>query len=309
MATSARPGVIIDTDPGTDDAIALLMALGCPGWDVVGLTTVGGNVRLARAIRNTLAILEYVGRTDIPVFRGSARPLLGRFEYAYDFHGPGGLANTRLPAQTTPLASVGAVEYLARQMTQADHQPSFVALGPLTNLARLLGSYPQVGLVMRPLVVMGGAVGVPDSVLPRGSEFNFRGDPLAAQRVLSSGVPVTLVHLGACLQVGLQRSGLPRLVDCGRLGRLAARILANWFRLHPDRETYQLPDPLAVAVAIDPQVVRVEPTRLKVRIGGDGRRGETTVEAQGSEVALAVEVDQERYYRLLHWCLGEGRNP
>ena len=304
--TGQRPAVIIDCDPGTDDAVALLMALGSKSWRVQALTTVGGNVELSRATRNTLAILEHLGRTDVPVVPGASRPLSGRYEYAYEFHGPGGMANTRLPKPTTSPAQGNAVDYLAEQLSRPGDRPKVVAVGPLTNVARLLARHPKVTDTLEGLVVMGGAVGVPDTVLPHGSEFNFRGDPLAAHRVFQSGVPlITLVHLGACLQVGLQREDMPRLEACGPLGRLAARIVSNWFRVHPDRESYHLPDPLAIAVAIDPSVVRLEPTRLSVRVEGNSRLGETLPDPEGCEVMLATEVDQERYYRLLYRCLGE----
>ena len=308
---TTKPSVIIDCDPGTDDAVALLMALGTEAWKgawrVDAFTTVGGNVELARATRNTLAILEYVGRADIPVVPGASRPLSGRYEYAYGFHGPGGMANTRLPKATTEPAQGTAVDYLASALSRAHDQPKVVAVGPLTNVARLLARHPSVANALAGLVVMGGAVNVPERVLPHGSEFNFRGDPLAAHRVLTSGTPLTLVHLGACLQVGLSRADMSRLAACGPLGRLAARIVSNWFRVHPDRETYHLPDPLAIAVAIDPTVVRLEPTRLSVRVEGETRLGETLPDPEGSKVMLAVEVDQERYYRLLYRCLGEGQ--
>ena len=305
--TSSRPAVIIDCDPGTDDAVALLMALGTTTWQVQVFTIVGGNVEMSRGTRNTLAILEHVGRTDIPVFRGASRPMSGRYEYAYGFHGPGGLANTRLPNPRTPPAQGDAVDYLASAFSIPD-PPRLVAVGPLTNVARLLARHPGVVGSLQGLVVMGGAVGVPDAVLPHGSEFNFRGDPLAAHRVLTSGVPLTLVHLGACLQVGLTREDMPRVAACGPLGRLAARIVSNWFRVHPDRDTYHLPDPLAIAVAIDPSIVRLEPAHLSVRIEGDTRLGETLPDPEGSQVFLATEVDRERYYRLLYQCLGEGQN-
>ena len=306
-ATTPLPEVVIDTDPGTDDAVALLMALGCTSWKVTGLTTVGGNVELARATRNTLALLEYAGRRDVPVARGASRPLSGRYEYAYYFHGPGGMANTRLPSPATAPVMDNAVDYLAGRLSQEGVPPRVVAVGPLTNIARLLARHPGVANALGGLVVMGGAVGVPDSVLPHGSEFNFRGDPLAAQRVLASGVPLTLVHLGACLQVGLRRDDLPRVAACGPLGRLAGRIVANWFRVHPERDTYHLPDPLAIAVAIDPSIARLEPARLSVRVDGEARLGETLPDPAGNEVMLATEVDQERYYRLLYQCLGERR--
>ena len=306
-ATADRPSVVIDCDPGTDDAVALLMALGTDAWRVQALTIVGGNVELSRGTRNTLAILEHVGRTEIPVVRGASRPLSGRYEYAYGFHGPGGMANTRLPKPQAAPAEGDAVDYLANQLSTND-PPRAIAVGPLTNIARLLARHPSVTSALGDLVVMGGAVGVPDTVLPHGSEFNFRGDPLAAHNVFASGVPLTLVHLGACLQVGLGREDMPRLEACGPLGRLAGRIVSNWFLVHPDRDIYHLPDPLAIAVAIDPTIARLQPTRLKVRVEGGRRLGETIPDPEGHEVLLVTEVDKERYYRLLYRCLGEGRD-
>ena len=303
--TVKKPSVVIDCDPGTDDAVALLMALGTDAWRVQALTIVGGNVELSRGTRNTLALLEHVGRTEIPVVRGASKPLSGRYEYAYGFHGPAGMANTRLPKPKAAPAQSNAVDYLASQLSTND-PPRVVAVGPLTNIARLLARQPTVASALRDLVVMGGAVGVPDTVLPHGSEFNFRGDPLAAHRVLASGIRPTLVHLGACLQVGLECGDMPRLESCGPLGRLAARIVSNWFRVHPDREVYHLPDPLAIAIAIDPTIVRLEPTLLSVRVEGESRLGETLPDPGGHEVLLVTEVDQERYYRLLYACLGEG---
>lgn len=304
-ATTNRRPVIIDCDPGTDDAVALLMALGTGAWQVQALTIVGGNVELSRGTRNTLALLEHVGRTEIPVVRGASRPLSGRYEYAYGFHGLGGMANTRLPKPKTVPSRGNAVDYLANQLS-GGCPPRVIAVGPLTNIARLLARHPTMAGALEDLVVMGGAVGVPDTVLPHGSEFNFRGDPLAAHNVFASNIPLTLVHLGACLQVGLQREDMPRLQACGPLGRLAARVVSNWFRVHPDREVYHLPDPLAIAVAIDPTIVRLEPTRLSVRVEGESRLGETLPDPEGSEVMLVTEVDEERYYRLLYQCLGEG---
>lgn len=302
-----RHSVIIDCDPGTDDAVALLMALGSDSWQVQALTIVGGNVELSRGTRNALALLQHVGRSEIPVVRGASRPLAGRYQYAYEFHGPGGMANTRLLGSKTPPAQGNAVDYLASQLS-GSKPPRIVAVGPLTNIAGVIQLHPSATQALQGLIVMGGAVGVPDTVLPHGSEFNFRGDPLAAHRVIASGVRLTLVHLGACLQVGLRRDDMPRLEACGPLGRLAARIVSNWFRVHPDREAYHLPDPLAIAVAIDPTVVRLEPTRLSVRVEGESRLGETLPDPGGTEVLLVTEVDQERYYQLLYRCLGEVRS-
>ncbi|MFQ6029927.1 MAG: nucleoside hydrolase, partial [Dehalococcoidia bacterium] len=133
--------VIIDTDPGVDDAIAILLALASPDLEILGLTSVGGNVPRARATRNALVLLEYARRGDVPVAAGGSRPLRGKFPYAYHFHGKGGLSR-RLPEPRTKAIAAGAVDFLAEQLRRHPKQIDLVALGPLTNLARLERRHP-----------------------------------------------------------------------------------------------------------------------------------------------------------------------
>jgi purine nucleosidase len=200
--------LIIDTDPGVDDAIAILMALACPDVEVLGLTTVGGNVALSRATRNSLALLEYAGRTEVPVLRGAARPLRGRFYYSHHFHQASGLTR-RLPRPRSTASPETAVDFLADQLRRYPGRVTLAALGPLTNLARLLRRDPVALCQAASLVVMGGAVNVPGNVTPH-AEFNFSSDPLAAREVLACGVPLTLVDLGACRRVFITREGAAR---------------------------------------------------------------------------------------------------
>ena len=256
--------VIIDTDPGTDDAVALLMALAPAGrdaLDVAGITTVGGNASLARTTRNTLAILEHIGRTDITVAGGASRPLRGRFPYAYSFHGPGGLS-VRLPSPKMLPDPRGAVELL-REVLAGPEPVTLIALGPLTNVARLLMQHPETARGIAQLVVMGGAVGVPGNITPH-AEFNFYSDPQAAREVLSSGLQITLVDLAVCRRAVLPRQDVARLHDAGREGKLAGNLLENWFWRHPEAGTFDLCDPLAVAVAMEPDILDMGPGRVEV---------------------------------------------
>ena len=256
--------VIIDTDPGVDDAIALLMALACPTLDIIGITTVGGNVPLARATRNTLALLEYAGRPDIPVYRGASRPLRGRFPYAREVHSPSGLTR-RLPNPTlTPAnANANAVPFLADALSAAPDAITIIALGPLTNLARLLRRHPAAFRQAAHIVVMGGGVNCPGNVTPY-AEFNFYSDPTAARLVMESGAPITLVDLAACRQVYLTRTELSGITADSPDGQLAAELLDGWFRNDADRERFNLYDPLAVAAATDPAVLRTRRVALTV---------------------------------------------
>ena len=182
--------VIIDTDPGVDDLLAILLAFNSSELQVDALTTVGGNCSLADATRNALRTLEVAARPDIPVYKGAARPLKGRYEYARYFHGPRGLTG-RLPEPRIAAAhdAVGAV---ASRIESARTPITLIALGPLTNVARLIMRHPDAAKSISTLVVMGGAVDVPGNVTPY-AEFNTYSDPEAAEIVFRSGLDVRLI--------------------------------------------------------------------------------------------------------------------
>ena len=259
--------VIIDTDPGVDDAIAILMALADPGFRVLGLTATAGNVPLARAARNALALLEYAGRGDIPTHKGAARPLRGRYPYARHIHSPSGLT-APLPEPTLTASATPAVPFLAQTLTAMPGAVTVIALGPLTNLARLLLDHPDALRSAARIIVMGGAVDTPGNATPH-AEFNFYSDPAAARLVIASGIPLTLIDLAACRQVYLPRSGLDNIKSAGRksagrLGELAARLLAGWFAKDPARRQFHLYDPLAVIAAVAPDALPLRTVTLEI---------------------------------------------
>ena len=263
--------VIIDTDPGVDDALAILMALAAPALNVIGVTATAGNVPLARATRNALALLEYAGRGDIPVYRGAARPVRGRYAYAREVHSAAGLTYP-IPEPTTAAAGTGAVSYLAETLRERPGEVAVIALGPLTNLARLLRRHPDALPGAARIIIMGGAVNAPGNVTPA-AEFNFYSDPTAARIVMESGLPMTLVDLGACRQVYLTRAdgddigggtGSGNGGAGSRRATLAAGLLAGWFRRDPARERFHLYDPLAVIAALEPAILRLRPVTLAI---------------------------------------------
>jgi purine nucleosidase/pyrimidine-specific ribonucleoside hydrolase len=254
--------VIIDTDPGVDDAVALLMALSCPQFVIRGFTTTAGNVPLARATRNTLALLQFLGRADPPVFRGAARPMRGRFAYARHIHSPSGLTR-RLPEPKTAPAGAGAVRFLADTLNASPGRVTVIALGPLTNLARLRRDHPSAFWNIGRLVVMGGAVEAPGNATAH-AEFNFFSDPTAAKRVIESGLPLTLVDLAVCRKVYVTRSEAGGLSSQSRAGKLAAELLGGWFAKDDQRERFNLYDPLAVATAVNPGVLKTREVTLAV---------------------------------------------
>ncbi len=290
------PRIIIDTDPGVDDAIAILMALAAPSVEVAGLTVVGGNVPQARGLRNALALLDYAGRRRIPVCRGSNRPLTGKFPYATHFHGNSGITR-RLPELTSRPAAPGAVDFLAAQLAAQPGRITLVALGPLTNLARLERQRPGALSAAAALVVMGGSVDAPGNATPH-AEFNFYSDPLAAKEVLDTGVPLTLVDLAACRQVALARAAAFALKSRHPLGRLAVEIVQNWFKVDAGRERLFFYDQLALAVALRPAVMTTRQAALTVATEGP-EVGATRTATQDGAVAVTDVVDTQRFFALL----------
>lgn len=264
--TSSQPvvpePVVIDTDPGVDDAIALLMALSSPQLDVVGLTTTAGNVPIGPATRNALAILESVGRTDIPVARGATRPIRGRYAYAREVHTAEGLTHP-LPAPVTRTIDTGAVQFLSATLRANPGAVTVVALGPLTNLARLHRDQPSVLPQAKRLLVMGGAVHASGNVTAH-AEFNFYSDPTAARMVIESGIPISLVDLAPCQQVFLTREDVEASRPVTDAGILAEQLMAGWFGQDPKRGRFYMYDPLTLVAGLAPQTMKFRPVTMTV---------------------------------------------
>jgi inosine-uridine nucleoside N-ribohydrolase len=290
--------LIIDTDPGVDDAVAILMALAVPKIKILGLTTVGGNVPLARTTRNALALLQAAGRSDVPVAKGASRPLRGRFKYAPQFHGPGGLSH-RLPDPSVGPVTKGAVEFLYDQVTADEPgEVTVVALGPLTNIAQLFWERPFALEQAKNIIVMGGAVNAPGNVTPK-AEFNIYSDPVAAEVVIASGLPITLVDLAACRQVGISREQAMGLRSDHPMGRLTLNMLQGWFRKEPSRQRFEFYDPLAMAIALEPAIATVTKVDLDVGLEENESWGETSESGGPGEITLPLEVNSTRFFGLL----------
>ena len=294
--------LIIDTDPGVDDAVAIFMALANPGVELLGLTSVGGNVPLARTTRNSLALLQAVGRSDIPVAKGASRPLRGKFKYAPQFHGPGGLSLI-LPDPAVGAITEGAVEFLYEQLTNSEPgEVILVALGPLTNLATLFWEHPVALEQAKNIVVMGGAVNAPGNVTAK-AEFNIYSDPVAAEVVFSSGLPNSLIDLAACRQVSINREQAIRLHSNHPIGNLTSKMLQSWFSKHPNRERFEFYDPLAIAMALDPAIGTVTKVDLEVGLEENDSWGVTSESGGPGEIALLIDVDTSRFFSLLEGLL------
>jgi purine nucleosidase len=286
--------VIIDTDPGTDDALALMMALNSPDLAVEGITTVGGNATLSETTENALRLMEYLEGPDcsIPIAVGTDRPLHGSYTHAYHVHGSDGLG-IALPAPTLRTHNMNAVDFLRDRVSASPGQLTLIAIGPLTNVAAALDNRPDIAEAVPEIIVMGGAVGVRGNITPH-AEFNIHEDPWAANAVFESGIPVTLVGLDVTHQTFMHRRDGPQWFEGdSKSAQLGNSILTDRFRELDGEDEFHLHDPLAVAAAIEPDVLTCRAASVSVVTDGEERGGTVANYGEGS-VKVAVGVDVER---------------
>lgn len=271
-----RLKIILDVDTGADDALAILLAVGSPEVDLLGCTSVAGNVPVEQTTLNTLAVLETAGRKDVPVARGAAHPLTRRLTTATYFHGPKGLGQAEVPAPEGQPLVQAAPAFLVEMANKFQSELILVATGPLTNLALALLIDPNFGRKLKKLVIMGGAVRCPGNITPA-AEANFYNDPEAAQAVLQSGANIILVGLDVTDQAILSWSELAHLdeiqVSLAPAPRLALDILRFYCLTHGAGGGAHLHDPLALGIAIWPELVQTEKMQVEVETAGKLTRG------------------------------------
>lgn len=272
--------LIIDCDPGIDDMMALLVACASPEVELLGVGTVAGNVDVDTATGNALSVLALAGRSDVPVARGCARPLVrARRQPDSPAHAVGGLGGARLPAPVAVAAREHAVELLARLTAPPARPVTLVAVGPLTNVALFYALYPELAARLERLVVMGGAIGV-GNVTPA-AEFNVWSDPEAAFRVLTCAglpraVPTTLVGLDVTVRTVLTSGDRERVRRAGPIGELAANALDGYAHGLPGGGV-PVHDAVAVVEAIRPGLVVTDPAMVEVDCGPGPSVGNTLV--------------------------------
>ncbi len=294
--------IVLDCDPGHDDAIALLLALASPEVELVGVTTVAGNATLEQTTANALRVLELAGRADVPVAAGAARPLVRERDVAAHVHGETGLDGPELPEPAGAPVEEHAVELLAREIRARQGRLTLVATGPLTNVALLLALHPDA----RPerVVLMGGAVG--EGNRTPAAEFNIWADPEAAHRVFTSGLDVTMLGLDVTHQAIVTPALADELRAAGRIGTFVAELVEFYARFHkrlyPELGGSPMHDPLAVAHVIRPGLVDTRPAHIEVDCGWGEGRGRTNVDWRGrhdgrepnAQVGLGLDADAFR---------------
>lgn len=285
--------MILDVDTGVDDAVAIALAVAREA-NLIGVTTVAGNVPVADATRNSLDVLSWLGREDIPVHRGASRPLVATYHDATHVHGGKGLGSWTPPASTTGEASLPGPAFILQNAERHPGDLVLVTLGPLTNLAIALNVRPQIVDQIARIVVMGGAYFNPGNATPH-AEFNVFVDPDAAAQVFAAPWnDITLIGLDVTHQTAFARDaweGIP-MDSVGGAG-LVQRVMARTFT-ERDMTGFYLHDPLAVAVAIDPSLVAGELAEVTVAVSGD-ERGKTSAELAKPGPMVATQVDAGRF--------------
>lgn len=305
--------LIILTDPGQDQAAALLMILGAPqSFDVLGLVATAGNIDLGHTIRNCLKVLELAGRADIPVFPGCPRPMARQLVTAEHVHGPTGLDGPDLPEPVTAPATTHGVDFIIDTLREAESGTvTICSLSPLTNLAMALIKAPDIAPRIREIVAMAGAYFEVGNITPS-AEFNVYVDPEAARIVLDAGVPTTLLPLDVTHEMLSTRDRLEAMRGLGnRCGIATAEMLE--FSEPFDLRKYgwdgaPLHGPCVPAFMLEPEIFSGRRINVSVETTGHHTQGMTVADWWGitdlSKNAFWVRHgDADRYYSLLNTCL------
>jgi len=300
--------IIIDTDPGQDDAVAVLLALASPELEVRGVTAVAGNVPLPLTARNARIVCELAGRPDVPVYAGADRPLARPLITAEYVHGRTGLDGADLPEPTMPLEAEHAADFLVRMLRESP--PGTVTLcplGPLTNVALALQRAPEIAGRIQEIVLMGGGFSEGGNTTPA-AEFNIYVDPQAADLVFSSGVPLTMLPLDATHQALIKRRHLERLRGLGtRVGEAVAGWLEFFERYDVEKygmEGGPLHDPCVIAYLLRPEIFGGRRCNVRIETASELTMGMTVVDWWGMtglapNCTVIRRLDSEAFFDLL----------
>jgi inosine-uridine nucleoside N-ribohydrolase len=292
--------VLIDTDCGIDDAVAIMIALASPELEVKGIATVSGNVALDRVVDNVLRLLTFLDRTEIPVFRGASRPLVEQWHRAEGIHGANGLGGIELPAPRLKEQQERAPAGIYR-IAKENPGLTLLTLGPLTNIAMALNLYPELVELVGEIVTMGGAI--ERGNVTRFAEFNFYADPESAQSVIDSGIPLSIVTWDATLTVLHSAEDLMQLgfaaSASGRLFLDLQKVPFSYIEKAYGMRGITLPDPLTAAYLVDPSIARrVVTSGLRMELGPGTLRG-SSIRWPARGLKIVLDIDKGAFDQIL----------
>ncbi|HEU5101094.1 MAG TPA: nucleoside hydrolase [Roseiflexaceae bacterium] len=276
--------VVLDTDPGIDDSLAILLALASPEVDLAAVGVTGGNCSLADGVQNALNVLAAAGRTDMPVCAGVALPLIRPPFTAPETHGDSGLGYARLPASPVGPVDEHAVDMIIREIMAQPGEVTLVAVAPLTNVALAVRKEPRIVQAVREVIIMGGALRA-DGNTTSLAEFNFYVDPHAAHIVLESGLPITLLPWDISKDVVLTQAEVDRLL---RVPSPVSRFIADATRFYIEFHELtfgfsgcSINDPIALALAFMPDLARTQPMHVAVEYISELSAGKSVISYVG----------------------------
>ena len=284
FAQTTPQRVIIDTDPGVDDAMAILLALHSPELKVEALTVVPGNVDGAQGLQNALKIVSLAGRCDVPVAAGAQHPLNQKLVTAQFWHGRNGLANVELPASKCKQDARFAPDLIIEMVHKYPHQLTLIPVGPLTNIALAVSKDPQIAFLVKDIVIMGGSI--TGGNVDGAAEANIYGDPEAAQIVFNAGWMVTMIGSDVGERTLITRKDVSELQANHAPESDFVAKLADFYVTRSEKSGYDgaaMYDPLSVATVIDPTLVTLQNMHVDVETRGEFTRGETVANRRGSD--------------------------
>lgn len=305
--------IIIDTDPGQDDAVAILLALASPELEVLGITAVAGNVPLALTEKNARKICELAGKPDTPVYAGAVRPLVRQLVTAEEVHGQTGLNGPVLPDPVMPLQAQHAVDFIVETlMREPSGAVTLCTLGPLTNVAMALIREPRIAPRIREIVLMGGGFFEGGNVTPA-AEFNIYVDPHAADIVFRSGIPLVMMPLDVTHKALTTKKRIEAFRALGtKVGTATAEMLEFFERF--DEEKYgtdggPLHDPCVIAYLLKPELFKGRHCNVSVETASELTMGMTVVDWWGvtkraRNATVMRDIDHDGFYGLLVERLG-----
>jgi purine nucleosidase len=293
--------IIIDTDPGVDDALTFLLALASPEVTLEALTTTQGNVTLEKATRNALSVLELAQAVHIPVAAGSLYPLVQPLRASALVHGESGIGNSRLPAARNRPVPQHAVDFLIEKVLAEPNEISIFPIGPLTNIAMAIRKEPGFAKAVRELVIMGGAIRENGNMTPQ-AEFNIFVDPHAAHIVFHSGIPITLIPLDVTHRCLLKQEHVERILKIhSPISQFVSEAMEVYLQASYERgfAGSALHDPLTLATIIAPELLTLKEYFVDVDISGGVSMGKTFADIAGitkkpanMKVAMHVQGDE-----------------
>jgi inosine-uridine nucleoside N-ribohydrolase len=302
--------VILDVDPGHDDAVAIMLACGSPDLDLLAVTTVAGNVPLEKTTPNALRVLSLIGRPDVPVAAGASSPLRRPLHTAENIHGESGLEGPEIPEPSFDTDERGATALIAETLREAPEPVILIPIGPLTNVATFLRQHPALKDRVARISLMGGSIGLGNTT--PAAEFNVYVDPEAAREVLDSGLPITMSGLDVTHQARTGPAERENLRSLGQVGDVVAGLLEFFAATYESIYGFDAPplhDPVAVAAVLEPTVLKTRPMRVDVECESELTRGETVCDFYGvtgkpPNAEVGVELDRDGFFGLLYQTLG-----